>query len=82
MAIEDINDVSLCGAAKLMTDGAAYQGICDVCRLVDGDVRPKLVKWCNVCKAWICSPCSWNPVRRAIAAARAARERRTDTRRY
>jgi hypothetical protein len=40
---------------------------CDVCRLVDGDVTPKQVEWCNFCKAWLCDNDKWNLPRRAKA---------------
>jgi hypothetical protein len=43
--------------------------VCDVCRLVDGDVREKSCTWCGFCKAWICSADWSNVVRRAKAAA-------------
>ena len=43
-------------------------GICDVHRLLEGDVRQRLVAWCNFCKAYLCEPCSKNPWRRAKAA--------------
>jgi len=50
-------------------------GVCEVCRLVYGDISPKSVRWCWYCKAWICER-HWGdyPVR-AKAAMLRARER-------
>jgi hypothetical protein len=28
--------------------------VCDVCRLLDGDLRQKQCQYCNTCQAWIC----------------------------
>lgn len=30
------------------------QGTCDVCKLLDGDIRPKKVTYCDFCGANIC----------------------------
>lgn len=47
---------------------------CDVCRLVDFDVSPKLCGYCGLCDAWLCVGCGgWSPSqlkRRAIAASK------------
>ena len=44
-------------------------GVCDVCRIVDGDLSPKEVQYCDFCKAWICKRCESNIPKRALAAA-------------
>lgn len=43
--------------------------VCEVHRLVDGDTTIRLVKWCELCKAFICDDCRPNPIKRAKAAA-------------
>lgn len=43
--------------------------VCDVCRLVDGDLSTKLCTWCGTCKAWICDADWWNLGRRGLAMA-------------
>jgi hypothetical protein len=48
--------------------------VCDVCRLVDGDLSVKLCDWCQSCKAWICQK-DWNNwPRRSLAAIRRMRQ--------
>lgn len=44
------------------------KGVCDVCKLVNGDTSIKEVSFCNVCKKWICKKCSNRWDRRTIAA--------------
>ena len=34
-------------------------GVCDVCRINDGDESVKPVRHCGGCDKWICDPC-WN----------------------
>jgi len=46
---------------------------CDVCRLLDGDLRPKPCTWCSRCNAWICDGDRDNWIRRSRAAAIRAR---------
>jgi hypothetical protein len=41
---------------------------CDVCFLLDGDVSPKAVLYCNLCDAFMCELCRKNKWRRAGAA--------------
>ena len=41
---------------------------CRVCELIDNDLTPKPVDYCDFCKAYICEPCWTNPIRRAEAA--------------
>jgi hypothetical protein len=48
---------------------------CDVCRLVDGDQRPKWCFFCPACGAWICEDDASDWGRRARASALALRER-------
>ena len=36
---------------------------CEVHRLVDKDSAPRLCKWCNACRAWICADCWHSPKR-------------------
>jgi hypothetical protein len=43
-------------------------GTCDVCRLVRKDDTPKLVRYCAVCKTWLCERCSRDWPARARAA--------------
>ena len=42
-------------------------GQCDVCALADGDRRPKMIRYCKRCKAWICGDCWHRPMKRAKA---------------
>lgn len=42
---------------------------CNVCELVDKDVTPKMVWWCDLCEAYICKECLPNDVKRIKAAA-------------
>lgn len=46
------------------------KGVCDVHRILDNDLRPRLVRWCSMCHAWLCDECRGNWVRRAQAMAR------------
>lgn len=41
--------------------------VCEVCRLLDGDVRQKPCQYCPACQAWICQADIKNLVRRARA---------------
>lgn len=43
------------------------QGVCDCCRLVDGDTRGKFVVYCEDCKAWICKDCEGKWLKRGAA---------------
>lgn len=45
----------------------AEVGVCDCCRLVDGDVRLKPVERCGPCSAWLCDRCRWDLARRTVA---------------
>lgn len=42
--------------------------ICDVCRLIDGDVSPKWCAYCSLCDAWVCVDDQSRPGRRLHAA--------------
>lgn len=44
------------------------KGICRVCELLDNDKTEKEIIYCNFCKAWICSLCENNWLRRGVAA--------------
>jgi hypothetical protein len=44
--------------------------ICDVCRLLDNDMTPKLGAYCNLCDAFICEADQSNWARRLLAAAK------------
>ncbi len=46
---------------------AQTQGVCDCCRLVDGDTTFKVVTYCDACDAYICLPCSKNYIKRVLA---------------
>jgi len=46
----------------------AKKGVCDVCRLVDGDTSIKEVYYCPICKKWICLKCADKWDRRTMAA--------------
>lgn len=46
-----------------------HWGICDVCRLIDGDMSPKLCFYCGQCDSEICQADEPNWGRRAHAAA-------------
>lgn len=41
--------------------------VCDVCRLVDGDVTEKLCGFCGMCDSWICKDDTWRWDRRVRA---------------
>lgn len=41
--------------------------VCDVCRLLNGDLRQKLCIWCGTCQAWICQADINNKLRRTKA---------------
>lgn len=43
--------------------------VCEVHRLVHGDTTIRLVKWCELCKAFVCDDCRPNILKRATAAA-------------
>lgn len=47
--------------------GTKTAGICDVCRLVDGDKGVKWVVYCPTCEAYICETCEGNRAKRAAA---------------
>lgn len=40
---------------------------CDVCALVDGDLRQKPTRYCGLCDAHICEWCAPRKARRALA---------------
>ena len=42
--------------------------VCEVCRRLDGNLTPRLCRWCNMCGAWICRRDWRNLARRALAA--------------
>lgn len=44
-------------------------GVCDVHRLVDGDVQSRRVLWCSICRAWLCAACRGDLLKRAKAMA-------------
>ena len=48
--------------------GEKAQGVCDACRLVDGDNKAKTVYYCKTCGAYLCSDCSDNWSKRTQAA--------------
>jgi hypothetical protein len=41
--------------------------VCEVCKLLDNDLREKACQFCARCQAWICSECWNNYLRRAKA---------------
>jgi hypothetical protein len=41
--------------------------VCDVCRLLDSDVRPKPCDYCRLCDSWICQEDLNSWIRRARA---------------
>lgn len=41
--------------------------VCDVCRLLDGDVTLKQCGFCGLCSAWICASDRKNLTRRGLA---------------
>lgn len=43
-------------------------GICRVCELIDNDTTLKEVKYCELCKAYICKQCEPNLLKRGKAA--------------
>lgn len=45
---------------------------CDVCVLVFNDPTPKPVRYCRVCRAYICDACWGNWQARALASVRRA----------
>ena len=36
---------------------------CEVHRLVDRDSAPRICRWCDYCKSWICGDCWYSPKR-------------------
>lgn len=48
--------------------GSKFQGVCDCCKLVDGDVTIKQVYFCETCQAYICANCENKGFRRGVAA--------------
>ena len=44
--------------------------VCDVCRLLDSDISPKIGSYCGLCDAWICVACQPRWDRRLLAAAK------------
>lgn len=42
-------------------------GPCRVCALLDYDVSPKQVYWCEACHSWMCAACRGDWWRRAQA---------------
>jgi hypothetical protein len=42
--------------------------VCEVCRLLDNDTRPKPCSYCPICNAWICDADLLRLDRRARAA--------------
>lgn len=50
-----------------MNDGAQV-GQCDVCRLVKQDGSQKWVRFCQLCRAWLCDGCRRQPFLRIKAA--------------
>jgi len=63
------NDCGDCQERTLSPINSAGQkeDICDVCRLIDGDLTRKSVTYCGFCKAWMCEKCRKDPIRRARA---------------
>ena len=43
--------------------------VCDVCRLLDGNLQQKPCTWCGLCQSWICDADLQNWPRRGRAAA-------------
>lgn len=39
---------------------------CDVHKWAGGDAAPRLCRYCNACRAWICSEC-WHSPKRIMA---------------
>lgn len=42
--------------------------ICKVCELLDNDITPKPVTYCEMCKEYLCEPCEKDWIRRGLAA--------------
>ena len=55
--------------------GDWYEQVCDVCRLLDGDLQMKFCFYCGACDAWICEDCQHDWGRRGRASAIALAER-------
>ena len=49
------------------TDCSKAWGVCDCCKLVDGNETFKPVMHCNICNANICSDCERNWPKRSVA---------------
>lgn len=43
-------------------------GVCDCCRIIEGDQSLKKVEYCSLCQAWLCYMCRIDFLRRALAA--------------
>jgi hypothetical protein len=59
-------DLGLEGRNRIKTP-EYIQGVCEVCRFNDHDVRPKKVTYCDFCGAYICEKDLYNPGRRVKA---------------
>ena len=57
---------------KICSKAKSKQAACDVCRIVDGNFDIKTVRYCSMCKAWICDACRPKYTKRAIAALKRA----------
>lgn len=49
----------------------AFNGVCDVCSLVDGDAAEKQVICCGMCSAHLCGKCSVRSPKNVARRARA-----------
>ncbi len=47
-----------CGCSASILDSEYKDGICEVCRLQDGDTQVKRVKYCELCGVNICCDCN------------------------
>jgi hypothetical protein len=59
-----------CGCKKIETNDERkfFEGICDVCRLIDKNEELKQVYHCDMCNANICDRCHPRYDKRALAA--------------
>ncbi len=47
-----------CGCLDRVSSSEFKDGICEVCRIQDGDTTVKKVKYCEVCGVNICCECN------------------------
>lgn len=57
-----------CGCENITPDSEFKDGICEVCRIQEGDRSIKKVKYCEFCKVNICCECNTRYDQRFFAA--------------